>query len=285
MKTATDMRNPTLTGSSRWKADSTPQEQAELKAYLQHVFSSPVMQGVASRTISLLEPGPGQSILEVGCGTGVFLPLLAREVGPSGRVNGVDYSAGMVTDAGNKMAAAGLSQVVTVQEGDACHLPFPDDSFDAAHCERVLMHLEDPNVALREMVRVVRPGGRVVVGEPDWAGFRIDHPDREEFDALFRRSLACRHCDMGLTLVRRMSEAGLTELRMEPMLGVFTDVGIFRSFGLDLSRGADLLVEEGAISRPRADALMAKLDELSFLGRYYATAAFHLVAGRVSENS
>ena len=61
---------------------------------------------------------------------------------------------------------------------------YADASFDAAHCERVLLHLDDPTTALREMPRVVRPGGTVVAAEPDSACFDIGHPDHEVIELL-----------------------------------------------------------------------------------------------------
>jgi SAM-dependent methyltransferase len=258
-------------------------QQAELSRYLQKAFASPVVQEVAARSIKLMALAPGQATLEVGCGIGVFLPLLAMEVGPQGRVVGIDCSAAMVAEAEANMKAAGISHVVSVQTADACNLPFPDDSFDSAHCERVLMHVEDPNTVLREMARVVRPGGRVVVAEPNWAGMQIDHPDRAEFYELYQRSLAMQQPDMGMTIYRRMGEIGLTEVTPQPVLSVSTDPGTLRGYGLNLSLGADALVKDGRLQRSRADALIAKLDELHARGQYLAVGAYHVVSGRVPD--
>ena len=78
---------------------------------------------------------------------------------------------------------------VRVDQGDAYALPYPDQSFDAAHCERVLLHLEDPSTVLREMRRVLRTGGRMVVAEPDWASLIINSPDHEMIGLLVRNAV------------------------------------------------------------------------------------------------
>jgi SAM-dependent methyltransferase len=93
----------------------------------------------------------GKEVLEVGCGTGLILERLSRV---AERAVGVDLSPGMLEHA----RARGLD----VHEGSATALPFEDASFDAAVSFKVLAHVEDISVAMGEMGRVVRPGGRVI---------------------------------------------------------------------------------------------------------------------------
>ena len=208
-------------GSGRWQPERIAGQQAELSRFLDQAAAHPFLREVASAALQLLELQPGARVLEVGCGNGNFLPVLAAAVSPSGRVIGIDHAPTFVEEARSRIERAGLAGRVGVQPGDALALPFDDASFDAAHCERVLMHLEDPNAALREMARVVRPGGWISAAEPDWAGYRVDHADREAMDLLFPRALHFRQADAGLTLYRRMGEVGLVERRARPMtLGI-----------------------------------------------------------------
>jgi SAM-dependent methyltransferase len=265
--------------SDRWRADTSVAEQEQLKGYLHSVFASPFLQNVAAQTMSLLRLEPGESVLEVGCGTGVFLPLLAREVGSSGRVVGVDHSASMVHDA--RQGAAGGVHNIEIRQADALELPFESATFDAVHCERVLMHVEDADRAISEMVRVTKPGGRIVAAEPDWPGIRIDHPQRREFDMLYARSLRHTHGDMGLTLVRRFARAGLTHVEASPVVGVFRQKAILETYGLDLAFGAKELDESGVLPAARSEELIATLNDLDREGHYFAAALFHLVIGRV----
>lgn len=97
---------------------------------------------------------------------------LARLVGPSGTAAGIDLSEGMIAEARQRAAAAGLDVDLRVAPGDA--LPFPDATFDAVRSERVLQHVADPLAVLREMVRVTKPGGRVLAVDPDRGVFGSD---------------------------------------------------------------------------------------------------------------
>lgn len=101
---------------------------------------------------------PGESVIDVGCGPGGIHGRLCR-VGA--RVTGVDASPGMVAEARAQAEREGLD--VTVQEGDAEQLPFGDGQFDAALCCHMLYHVPNIERALRELHRVLRPGGRVLI--------------------------------------------------------------------------------------------------------------------------
>ena len=103
--------------------------------------------------LAQLELCDGVSLLDVGCGTGDDVRDLAQLVGPRGRVVGVDVSGAMITEAKKRHATSELP--VEFVEGDAQNLTFPDASFDHCRTERMLMHLDDPEKALAEMVRVV----------------------------------------------------------------------------------------------------------------------------------
>jgi phosphatidylethanolamine/phosphatidyl-N-methylethanolamine N-methyltransferase len=110
---------------------------------------------------------PGTRVLEVGVGTGINLPVYP----PSCRVTGVDLSAKMLARARQRIVAEGLRNC-HVQEMNAESLAYPDDSFDAVYAPYVISVVSDPVKVAREMFRVCKPGGRVVVLNH----FRSTHP-------------------------------------------------------------------------------------------------------------
>jgi ubiquinone/menaquinone biosynthesis C-methylase UbiE len=104
---------------------------------------------------------PGEQVLDVACGTGLVTLAAARAVGPAGQVLGVDIAGRMVEALQQRAAAAGLPQVVTARM-DAEQLALPDASVDVVLNALGLMYLPSPGQALREVCRVLKPGGRAV---------------------------------------------------------------------------------------------------------------------------
>jgi ubiquinone/menaquinone biosynthesis C-methylase UbiE len=107
--------------------------------------------------IARVRPQPGERVLDVACGTGAVARLAAERVGPSGTVVGADASAGMLGAARRVPAALPIEW----READAASLPFADASFDLVLCQQGLQFFPDRVAALREMRRVLGPGGRV----------------------------------------------------------------------------------------------------------------------------
>jgi ubiquinone/menaquinone biosynthesis C-methylase UbiE len=117
-----------------------------------------------SRLREVLAPMPGERILEVGPGTGYYSLDAAEWVAPSGTVDILDIQQDMLD---HTMGRAGERQIenITPTLGDATKLPYEDDSLDGAFLVTVLGEVSDQDAALRELARVLKPGGRLVVGE------------------------------------------------------------------------------------------------------------------------
>ena len=105
---------------------------------------------------------PGERVLDVACGTGLVAFAAARAVGPDGRVLGIDLS-GQMVDAARQRAGERQFSNVSFARMDAEELDLPDASFEVALCALGLMYMPDPQQALREMRRVLRPAGRMVI--------------------------------------------------------------------------------------------------------------------------
>jgi ubiquinone/menaquinone biosynthesis C-methylase UbiE len=110
-----------------------------------------------------LEPRPGERVLEVGPGTGYYSVPLAGWLGPDGRLDVFDLQQEMLDHTFRAAREAGVT--VHPRQGDARQLPYDDATFDAALLVTVLGEIPDQEQALRELRRVLKPGGRLVVGE------------------------------------------------------------------------------------------------------------------------
>jgi ubiquinone/menaquinone biosynthesis C-methylase UbiE len=117
-----------------------------------------------ARLREILEPRPGDRVLEIGPGTGYYTTDLAEWVGSEGEVEIFDIQREMLDHTIRRARERGLWNV-TPTEGDARELPYDGDAFDAAILITVLGEIPDQDAALREVGRVLRQGGRLVVGE------------------------------------------------------------------------------------------------------------------------
>jgi ubiquinone/menaquinone biosynthesis C-methylase UbiE len=117
-----------------------------------------------ARLREILEPRAGERLLEVGPGTGYYSLPVAGWLSPGGSLDVVDVQAEMLDHTLRRAREAGIANI-TPARADACELPFADDTFDGAYLVTVLGEIPDQDAALRELRRVVRQGGRIVVGE------------------------------------------------------------------------------------------------------------------------
>jgi ubiquinone/menaquinone biosynthesis C-methylase UbiE len=157
---------------------------------------------------------PGLDLLDVGCGPGTITADLAERVAP-GRVIGLDREEGPLATARAEAQARGLSTASYVV-GDVYALDLPDASVDVVHAHQVLQHLTDPVAALREMARVVRPGGLVAVRDADYEAMTW-HPASEPLTRwldLYRRVARSNDAepDAGRRLTSWALAAGLSDL-------------------------------------------------------------------------
>lgn len=131
---------------------------------LNHTLSLGIDRRWRRAAIDSLRPFSPQSILDVATGTGDFALLSARELKPA-EVLGIDLSEGMMQVAREKVGKAGLADVIHFQKEDCLKLTLPDNRFDALTVAYGIRNFADLDRGLREMLRVLRPGGRLVIIE------------------------------------------------------------------------------------------------------------------------
>jgi ubiquinone/menaquinone biosynthesis C-methylase UbiE len=162
----------------------------------------------------LADLSPDLEVLEVGCGKGVPLEFFVREFGVQG--TGVDEDADLVARAEAYFKESGLAAGVSFQKAPHSDLPFRDETFDVVVGELGLAAVADPEEAIRELVRVARPGGRVVLVQLVWKA-----PVSEGRKKVLAEHLGAKPL-MAVELRRILMEAGVGELHTEDWIDAAT---------------------------------------------------------------
>lgn len=239
--------------------------------YLDRLAATDLARAYKSRMLDELGLRPGHTVLDLGCGPGTDLGALAEAVTAAGEVIGVDHDQATVDTAEHR--TRDLS-TVTVRRGDIHDLPLPDSTADRARTDRVLQHIADPARALHEIRRVLRPGGRLVMGEPDWDTLTVDHPD-SGFSRAYTQYVTdevIRNARIGRQLARLSAEAGFTVPTVLPVTSVFRDARAADEI-LGLERTTRRAVAAGYFTEEGARSW---LDHLSS-GPFLAAMTFYIV--------
>jgi ubiquinone/menaquinone biosynthesis C-methylase UbiE len=240
------------------------------------VDSIPFFAECKRESYDLLGAAPGRRILDVGCGLGDDAAAMARLVAPGGAVVGIDGSRSMIDAArGRHGAVEGLSFEIA----DAAHLPFDDASFDACRIDRVLQHVADPTPVVREMARVLRPGGVLVAYDNDWETLTVAPGDRRT-----TRAVLNAWCDrfpsgwIGRGLVPLFLEAGLSDVVASPKTLVLRELDTAdRLYCFHATAGR--LAEAGTIGHEDASRWSAGLRAADAAGRLFCSYTGFLVRG------
>lgn len=224
----------------------------------------------------ILDPRPGERILDVGCGTGGDVLALADQVVPGGCVVGVDLSEVLITKALSRAAGrAGVEFYVA----DATDLPMAPGTFDSVRAERVLQHVADPAQAVAEIVRVTAAGGRIVLAEPDHDMWAVNAGDI----AVTRRLLAwwvdhIRNPWMGRQLPSLAAAAGITELRVTVLPLVLH--GLAAADGvIGLGKVANAARAAAVLDASTIDAWQSQVERQDAEGRLLTLGALVVVSG------
>ena len=243
-------------------------------AFMDRIRGWPLMATQKKRSIEELRLSRGDAALDVGCGTGEEVVAMAKEVADTGRCVGIDASETMLAEA--RRRTGGLGLIIEFNKGDVYDIQFGDEVFNGVRAERVLEHLDHPEKALSELVRVTRRGGRVVAIAPDFDSFAFDFPDRD-----IARTLTHFMCDQkangwaGRRLYGMFQDAGLSEISCE----VFTHIHLDPSAVDFIENAATLAEAAGLISSDALRQALVYAKAMRSQSRVFYTTPNFLIAG------
>jgi ubiquinone/menaquinone biosynthesis C-methylase UbiE len=265
------------TFSGNFSNVDTARDPAEYVRFMDDANAMEFFRAAKEQTYALLALQAGDRVLDVGCGTGDDVRALSRIVGPTGLAVGLDSSLTMIGEA--RLRSEGRAGV-EFRVGDAQQLDFADATFDACRTDRVLQHLSDPGRAVHEIVRVLRPGGRLVAFEPDTGGLLLDAPD----NGLTRKILnfrgdAVRSGWIGRQLPRLFRTGGLTNIEVRVLPSPRSDYA-HTNASLRLDYYAQCAADAGIISQAEAARWSASLAEWAADGFFFCLVTMFVVLGR-----
>ena len=245
--------------------DSTADVDA-LVAALEEQASIPAIQRLRVAATELLGVRLGHHVADVGCGTGDLARTLAGRVGRTGGVVAIDRSETMLTEARRRRTATTLP--VEFRVGDIINLALPSAAFDGTVCERVFQHLASPRAAMAELVRITRPGGRIVVIDTDWGLHAIHGADpaltatiieawaHNATNGFAGRQLCALLADAGMREPTVVAETITSTDPRQPLVAPFTAM-------------ATVAVAAGAVNDNEAEHWLAELVAAGEQGRFF----------------
>lgn len=247
-------------------------------AILERAYQGADFRDRRRASFDALSPAPGQRLADIGCGNGLLTRELALAVGPTGHVVGIDPSPEMRTLACERVAD--LENTV-ILEGTADALPVVDGALDGALSLQVFEYLAEPYAALRDVLRALRPGGRLALGDMHFGtlAWHSDTPERmARMCASWNRHVA--DPDLPAKLPSLMRRAGFEVVSVAPL--TFTDTtlrpdGIARMMMILMESYA---VSNGHVSADEARAWVEEQEQLALDGRFFMTLTHFVLSAR-----
>ncbi len=259
-------------------------ESGDLITCLDAISSHPFFKTVKEESYRLLQLNAGSRVLDLGCGTGGDAWNLASLAGPDGLVAAVDPGITMLREARLTGSRNELSpcqeRAPSFIQMDGRSLGFVDGIFDAVREDRALQHIAHPELVVQELIRVLKPGGRFVLFEPDWELFTIDNSARN-----LTRSILNYWADqfmngwIGRELYRICTNSGACEVTILPRTMILHDLRIcdqIFSIRETVSRACDA----GVIPKNEGLQWLHELEDADRNGTFFSSFTGYLIAGK-----
>ena len=239
----------------------------ETSRKVEAVYQTPDVIAQRRQVLKALDLRAGEHALDIGSGPGLLANDMAISVGRNGRVCGIDTSEDMLAMSRKRCADKPWTEFL---KADATELPFPDGSFDVAVSTQVYEYVANVPVALKELYRVMRPGGRVLVMDTDYGSFVIHTEDK----ARMARVMSAWdehfvHAGLPRTLSRQLRDAGFT-IRQRDVIPMFNPEYEENTFAKGvLSIMASFAVGRKGVSQHEANAWLAEFADLGKRGEFF----------------
>lgn len=264
-------------------ADESSDAELDKMQQLLHIMAAhPDFQAYKEVSYDVLDLKPDGQVADLACGLGFDLPHLKDRV-PEGYVTGFDLSAKFLAAAQARIETSlgGSDPSIQFRQSDARNIDSDTGWFDAVRIDRSLQHVADPEAALAEMLRILKPGGIVCAAEPDWGSFAIasSHPGiLAKIASIYNHAIV--NPLIGRALVDMIgAKAHLTHHSVHPLhlrtLSEAKDI-------CTLEDTTDQCFDAGLITNQERDAFWQDLEARDASGRCFVVINIHLVAGRKS---
>jgi ubiquinone/menaquinone biosynthesis C-methylase UbiE len=275
---------------------ATPDQATVLDTQIRYLEqANPLREPTLRSVVAALQLAPGSHGLDIGCGIGLQTPLLAEAAGPNGHITGLDISAELLAYARNRIKSVAGADLITFQEGDMLSLPFPDATFDwvwSVDC--VGYPAGDLLPVLKEITRVVRPGGTIAIAA--WTsqqllpGYTLLEARLNATCSAYAPFLQDKNPESHFQrALRWFPKAGITEAVARTFVGDI-QAPLSAEYRMALTSLFEMLWSEAQPTASEADRLeyrrLCRADSPDFilnLPEYYAFFTYTMFAGRVAK--
>lgn len=250
-------------------------DKGDLVARLDAMHQLSTFRDYKQETFSLLDLVAGNAVADVGCGTGEDVRSLARLVGPGGQGVGFDLSEAMLEQARERHADI---TAASFRHASAQALPADDATFDGIRADRVLIHVPDPVATIQDMLRVLKPGGRIVVSEPDMPGCWVASDNQSITSAVMQHiAESCASPYLARDLWTMFRDAGLDDVNLVVRaMSVHDPVSVATI--LDFGSVLGHMQRTGKLSSEQGAAWMEEFRERGRAGRFAAGVSIFVVS-------
>lgn len=239
----------------------------DMLAALEAIYHTSSMADRRQRIRAALDLDPGEAVLSVGTGPGFESRALAEAVGEDGRVHGIDTAEPMLEAARQRCSDLPWA---TFEVGDAAALPAEDGTFDAAAAVQVYEYVPDVQAALRELYRVLRPGGRAVVFDSDWSTMVYATADDERSERVLRAFDAhCAHPRLARWLAPELRTAGFDVSDAAPFVHFETELDGDAVGGAFLAPIGEVAAQLGSLEEAEVEAWVDDVRARAADGEYF----------------